>query len=174
MYRFEVKSGDRRDSDSSFVDRVETYISGGLNYDRVVDLSFDVLVESGSPIDGWFLITQIHQNNGMSPPFSVELTNGNIEITKRSSDDLYDSGNGVRVVLHSEPLVFSKWYSFAISVKLGVGGYCFASIDGSNVVAYSGGIGYIDGGAYSLKYGIYRQASINSQAVQFGNYIVSN
>lgn len=174
IVRFEIREGDKRQEDPISVNRIEVGMRQDLNDAQPIEFGYDFKVEDSESIVEWFLISQVHQSNGNSPPFSVELTDEKLVITKRSSSDLFPgSGNGIKIILYESNFVRDKWYSLHAQVITGVTGSCIVQIDGVEVVNYSGHIGY-DDGVFRLKYGIYRSANSTTQAVQFRDFYLSN
>jgi len=175
ILRFEIREGDKRSADPVSVNRIEVGMQQNLDDSKPIVFGYDFKVEVGEDIVDWLLISQVHQNESKSPPFSVNLDDESLEIVKRSSSDLFpDTGNGVKITLYKTELERERWYSLYASVRVGDEGGCIVEIDGVQVVNYTGYIGYDDGGSFRLKYGIYRAASNTTQAVQFRNFYISN
>jgi hypothetical protein len=169
--RFELHSGDHWSSsswtDPATAERDE--ISGQTVYPpgTQINIAYDFMVEPGQTNSasgpGRFLVLgQMHEHNvPKSPPFAVELVNGD-----HMAIDI-GTGNPVYLYKDPSPIVRGHYYSMNIQAKFAKDGDGFLEVwrDGANIVDYHGSIG--TGAGTYWKQGIYRSSAKESIAVNF-------
>ncbi|WOH69763.1 heparin lyase I family protein [Bradyrhizobium sp. BWA-3-5] len=165
--RFELRSGDHWSSpgysDPTSAERSET--GGDTLYPAGthINVSYDFMIEPGATNTAkWIVLGQMHEESaGYSPPFAVELVNGD--------HMAIDIGTGKEVYLYTDPnpIQRGRYYSMNIQVKFDNNGNGFLRVwrDGVQIVDYHGSIG--TGAATYWKQGIYRSAAPETMTVHF-------
>ena len=168
--RFELRSGDHWSSsywtDPATSERTE--ISGQTVYPpgTQIDISYDFMVEPGptnsaSGPGRWLVLGQMHEHNiPFSPPFAVELVNGDhMAIDIGTGDPIY-------VYIDPNPIQRGRYYLMNVKVRFDKdNGFLSVWRDGINIVDYRGPIG--TGAGTYWKQGIYRFTARESMAVHF-------
>ncbi|WOH67866.1 heparin lyase I family protein [Bradyrhizobium sp. BWA-3-5] len=167
--RFELRSGDHWSSsgysDPTSAERSEA--GGGTLYSAgtQINVSYEFMVEPGATNTAkWIVLGQMHEDSaGYSPPFAVELVNGD--------HMAIDIGTGSEVYLYKDPNPIERghYYSMDVQVKFDANGNGFLRVwrDGVQIVDYHGSIG--TGAATYWKEGVYRSAAPETMAVNYRN-----
>lgn len=169
--RFELRSGDHWSSpvvagysDPVTSERCEVASTVVHPNGTQISLSYDFMVEAGAVnTSKWIVLGQMHEFNvSDSPPFAVELVNGDhmaINIGTRTLNYPYKDAN---------PIQRAHWYSMVCQMKFDkVAGILNVSRDGVSIVSYKGALG--TGAATYWKNGIYRSAAPETMAVNYRN-----
>jgi hypothetical protein len=169
--RFELRSGDHFSS-SYWVDPAtseRTEISGQTVHPpgTQIDLVYNFMVEPGQTNSAsgpgrWLILGQMHEHNvPKSPPFAVELVNGD-----HMAIDI-GTGDPVYVYTDPNPIQRGRYYSMHVKVRFDNNRNGFLSVwrDGANIVDYRGPIG--TGAGTYWKQGIYRSSAQETMAVHF-------
>ncbi len=185
--RFQVQQGDHAWYDSSSVDRSE--VSGAVNIPggTPLNLNYQFMVEANGPngsftntADGWFIVGQMHNDDnasgvGTSPPFAIQLVGDHLQVVARyvqpGQDPSNGAGNVQMLTLWTDPNPIQTGVYNNIQIQADVsnsgGGYLKVSINGTQVVNYSGPLGY--GVGTNWEYGIYRSTAPETVAVDYRN-----
>ena len=185
--RFQVQQGDHAWYDSSSVDRSE--VSGATNIPggTPLNLNYQFMVEANgsngsftNTADGWFIVGQMHNDDnasgvGTSPPFAIQLVGNHLQVVARyvqpGQDPSNGAGNVQMLTLWTDPNPIQTGVYNNIQIQADVsntgGGYLKVSINGTQVVNYSGPLGY--GQATNWEYGIYRSTAPETVAVDYRN-----
>ncbi|QOZ35121.1 hypothetical protein XH92_28460 [Bradyrhizobium sp. CCBAU 53421] len=185
--RFEVQQGDHAWYDDSSVDRSE--VSGATNIPggTPLNLNYQFMVEANGPngsftntADGWFIVGQMHNDDnasgvGTSPPFAIQLVGDHLQVVARyvqpGQDPSNGAGNVQMLTLWTDPNPIQTGVYNNIQIQADVsntgGGYLKVSINGTQVVNYSGPLGY--GQATNWEYGVYRSTAPETVAVDYRN-----
>lgn len=163
--RYEVHSGDFCSfiGDSSSINRSQinaAEVQGAvLNDNTVVKIAYRLLIEpGGANTADWFVLAEQHNadeelpnNQHTSPPVVIELVGDKFSAVARWCRPGGNPGNNVanndlqqkRVWTASSNLARDKWYVFELEFKLNqTSGYFKVSLDGQQVVNYTGPLGY--------------------------------
>jgi Polysaccharide lyase len=171
--RFELRSGDHWSS-SSWTDPATSErneIAGQTVYPvgTQIEIAYDFMVEPGQTNSAsgpgrWLVLGQMHEYNvQLSPPFAVEMVNGDHMAINIGTDNLH------YVYTDPNPVQRGRYYSMNVKVKFDNNRNGFLSVwrDGTNIVDYHGPIG--TGAATYWKEGIYRSSAQESIAARFRN-----
>ena len=183
--QFTIQPGDAGPYDTSgSVDRSEICAAnagpGGVQDIPVgtpIGIDYQFMVQPNGPNNtftntaSWFVTGEMHNDDSVSgvatsPPFAIQLAGNHLQVVARYCPPGGNPGNGagsnmVNMVLWTDPnpIVPGRYYDINIQSKLsntGAGGYLDVSIDGKQVVNYSGPLGY-GAGTYWMD-GLYRNA----------------
>ncbi|MBM6584340.1 heparin lyase I family protein [Microvirga sp. BT689] len=177
--RFEVRNGDSPVYGNSNTQRSEVSSKNHLAFGQTYTLSYKFMIEPGTKsTSDWVIIGQAHATEdagegGASPPFAIELANGEkMRIVARSSNaDVTSSSNIKYMNLYqdSTDLVRGQWYDMKITVKFDPAGNGMLDVwrDGKQIVDYTGAIGYKDQTGPYWKEGIYREHAPETLAVKY-------
>jgi hypothetical protein len=182
--RYEIRQGDAKPNDSASVDR-SAIQSTRLTPDKTVSkIAYRLLIEPG-PVNtaAWFVMGQQHNDDGelpngwgTSPPFAVELIGEKFSVVARHSPVGGNPSNGSGSTLVStrpwtQPnnFVRGQWYVFEIEAMTNqvARGYLKVTLDGTQVVDYSGPLGY--GCSSYWEHGLYRDRSPETIAAKVKN-----
>ena len=171
--RFELRSGDHWSS-SSWTDPATSErneIAGQTVYPvgTQIEIAYDFMIEPGQTNSAsgpgrWLVLGQMHEHNvPLSPPFAVEMVNGDHMAINIGTDNLQ------YVYTDPDPVQRGRYYSMNVKVKFDNNRDGFLSVwrDGANIVDYRGPIG--TGAATYWKEGIYRSSAQESIAARFRN-----
>jgi hypothetical protein len=170
--RFEVRPGDYASYDSSSVDRSEIsgdYIPGntpiGINYQFMVEPNGtnNTFTNTAS----WLLVGQMHDGGtvtGTSPPFAMQLEGNHLQLVARYVEPGGNPSNGssdlhmLTLWTDPNPIVPGQYYDINIQANVSNtgGGLLKLSVNGQQVVNYSGPLGY--GSQTHWEEGVYRNA----------------
>jgi Polysaccharide lyase len=170
-FRFELRHGDHWSSsywsDPGNSERDE--IAGRTVYPSgtQINIAYDFMVEPGQTNSAsgpgrWLVLGQMHEHNVPdSPPFAVELVNGDHMAIDIGTHNL------MYVYIDPNPIQRGHFYSMNIQVVFASNGNGFLQVwrDGINIVDYHGSIG--TGVGTYWKQGIYRASAAESIAVHF-------
>jgi hypothetical protein len=171
--RFEVRPGDYASYDSSSVDRSEIsgeYIPGnipiGINYQFMVEPNGanNTFTNTAS----WLLVGQMHDGgtvSGTSPPFAMQLEGDHLQLVARYVEPGGNPSNGssdlhmLTLWTDPNPIVPGQYYDINIlaNVSNTGGGLLKLSVNGDQVVNYSGPLGFGSSQVY-WEEGVYRNA----------------
>ncbi|MGY3528312.1 MULTISPECIES: heparin lyase I family protein [Bradyrhizobium] len=185
--RFEVHQGDHAWYDDSSVDRSEVSGAGNIPGGTPINLNYQFMVEANGPngsftntADGWFIVGQMHNDDnasgvGTSPPFAIQLVGDHLQVVARyvqpGQDPSNGAGNVQMLTLWTDPNPIKTGVYNNIQIQADVsntgGGYLKVSINGTQVVNYSGPLGY--GQATNWEYGVYRSTAPETVAVDYRN-----
>ncbi|GLR86544.1 Ig-like domain-containing protein [Bradyrhizobium iriomotense] len=183
--QFTIQPGDAGPYDTSgTVDRSEICAAnagpGGAQDIPVgtpIGIDYQFMVQPNGPNNtftntaSWFVTGEMHNDDSVSgvatsPPFAIQLAGNHLQVVARYCPPGGNPGNGagsnmVNMVLWTDPnpIVPGRYYDINIQSKLsntGAGGYLDVSIDGKQVVNYTGLLGY-GAGTYWMD-GLYRNA----------------
>ncbi|GLR86557.1 heparin lyase I family protein [Bradyrhizobium iriomotense] len=182
--QFTIQPGDAGPYDSGSVDRAEICAAnagpGGAQDIPVgtpIGIDYQFMVQPNGPNNtftntaSWFVTGEMHNDDSVSgvatsPPFAIQLAGNHLQVVARYCPPGGNPGNGagsnmVNMVLWTDPnpIVPGRYYDINIQSKLsntGAGGYLDVSIDGKQVVNYTGLLGY-GAGTYWMD-GLYRNA----------------
>jgi hypothetical protein len=188
--RFEVHSGDHASFDSSAVDRSWIERSARLAVNDVFKCTYEVLMESGdSQTAAWFLLGAMHNDDTndeppgvhTSPPFAIEMNGEKLQVVIRYTSVGGDPSNGspdlTTTTLWTDGSDMSRdvWHRIEIEAKTNQAGtgYLKVWVDGTQVVNYSGNLGF--GDHVYWEEGIYRDAasSVGEEiAAKFKNVLI--
>ena len=175
--RFEVRPGDRWADDPNTRERSE--LSGGdtpYASGHALTVSYDFMIETGPANTAeWVVAGQFHANNDSSPPpFAVEFRGEKMTIVIRY--ELPGEDSPTRVVIYEDDANVKRghYYDIDITVNFDITGSGFLDVtrDGKQIVDYDGPIGY--GEDVYWKYGIYRESSGETLAVNFRNFTLKS
>lgn len=169
--RFELRSGDHWSS-SSWTDPAKSQrdeIAGQAVYPpgTQIDIAYDFMIEPGQTNSAsgpgrWLVLGQMHEYNiPLSPPFAVEMVNGDHMAIN------IGTGNPRYVYNDPNPIQRGRYYSMNVKVQFDNNRNGFLSVwrDGANIVDYHGAIG--TGAGTYWKEGIYRSSAQESIAAHF-------
>ncbi|MGY3697520.1 hypothetical protein ACVIGA_007600 [Bradyrhizobium sp. USDA 3240] len=185
--RFQVRQGDHAWYDSSSVDRSEVSGAGNIAGGTPLSLNYQFMVEANgangsftNTADGWFIVGQMHNDDnasgvGTSPPFAIQLVGNHLQVVARyvqpGQNPSNGAGNVQMLTLWTDPNPIQTGVYNNIQIQADVsntgGGYLKVSINGTQVVNYSGPLGY--GQATNWEYGIYRSTAPETVAVDYRN-----
>lgn len=164
--RFELRSGDHWTSpdftDPTTSERCEIASSAKFPNGQQVNIAYDFMIEPGAPnTASWIVLGQMHESNVPdSPPFAVELVNGDhmaINIGTSSLNYLYKDAN---------PIVRGKHYAMVVQALFSkTAGFLNVWRDGIQIVNYKGVLG--TGAATYWKEGVYRHSAAETLAAQY-------
>jgi hypothetical protein len=173
--RVEVRSGDVLTipgyTDPSTSERAEIV----LNSPRCPDgneilIRYKFKLDETCPVinSPWFVVGQMHSNNGSSPPMELAFRGNDrlIVIMARGS-----STSQIEMIGYTSPvnLTRGKWYKCILWTKFDSSGFCRVYLDGAQVTNYSGDIGFSDQFEIYWRYGVYRSAVSQTQIVHYDN-----
>jgi hypothetical protein len=173
--RVEVRAGDVLTipgyTDPSTSERAEIVLNSPRCPDgNEIVIRYSMRLEATSPVinSPWFVVGQMHSNNGSSPPMELAFRGNDrlIVIMARGS-----STSQVEMIGYTSPanLTRGKWYKIILWVKFDSAGFCRVYLDGAQVTNYSGDIGFSDQFEIYWRYGIYRNAVSQTQVVTYDN-----
>ncbi|UFX42774.1 polysaccharide lyase [Bradyrhizobium sp. 41S5] len=185
--RFQVQQGDHAWYDSSSVDRSEVSAAVNIPGGTPLNLNYQFMLEANGPngsftntADGWFIVGQMHNDDnasgvGTSPPFAIQLVGDHLQVVARyvqpGQDPSNGAGNVQMLTLWTDPNPIQTGVYNNIQIQADVsntgGGYLKVSINGTQVVNYSGPLGY--GVGTNWEYGIYRSTAPETVAVDYRN-----
>ncbi|MCC8952440.1 heparin lyase I family protein [Bradyrhizobium sp. Pear77] len=185
--RFQVQQGDHAWYDSSSVDRSEVSAAANIPGGTPLNLNYQFMVEANGPngsfansADGWFIVGQMHNDDnasgvGTSPPFAIQLVGDHLQVVARyvqpGQDPSNGAGNVQMLTLWTDPNPIQTGVYNNIQIQADVsntgGGYLKVSINGTQVVNYSGPLGY--GQGTNWEYGVYRSTAPETVAVDYRN-----
>jgi hypothetical protein len=199
--RFEVHQGDNwaAGGDGSGVDRseiqdnssgVKTWWGAVIPAGTAIGMDYQFMVEANGPNgsfinnSGWFVVGQMHNDDGASgvptsPPIYVQMDGDHLQIVARyvlPGGNPSNSASDQHIMTlwtDPNPIVPGKYYDINIqtNVSNSGGGYLNVSIDGKQVVNYSGPLGYGQGTYW--EYGIYRSTAPETTAVYYRNLMLT-
>lgn len=192
--RFELRSGDRYCT-SNYCDDAASERSEVSDYKDAYKagttwrFQYDFLVEAGSAVTSpWLLVGQLHDvGPGGSPPFSIEIMPGDklafqigwLKTNKSTVKSIWDTtleGKSISygwAWIDPNKITRGKWYKFDVSIKLHpTDGKLTFLRDGTQVFEYTGPLGF--GYSNKWEYGIYRNSSKETLAVQYRNMHFTN
>jgi hypothetical protein len=181
VMRFEVRDGDKAVYGSADTQRSEISSHKPLKIGQTYTLSYRFKIEPGAKNTAeWVVIGQAHATEdpgdaSSPPPFSVELTGGDrmrIAIGY-SKEPITRAANTTFRNLYTDraELERGRWYDMRITVKFDPAGNGILDVwrDGTQIVDYSGAIGYRDAVGPYWKNGVYREHAPEALAVSFSN-----
>lgn len=170
--RFEIRPGDHAWFDSSSVDRSE--ISGDyIPVGTPIGIDYQFMVQPNGQNNtftntaSWLLVGQMHDGGtvaGTSPPFAMELSGDHLQLVARYVAPGGDPRNGspdlhmLTLWTDPNPIVPGQYYDINLQANVSNtgGGYLQLSVNGQQVVNYSGLLGY--GSQTYWEQGVYRKA----------------
>ena len=179
--RFEVHSGDHWQRDRPGVERSEVASYKKLAFDQTYTVDYKFMVEPGQPNTAdWLVIGQAHStedpsDSGVSPPFEIDLVGDRMQIDARwstSAKTTWSNVNTRTLYTDTQEIQRGHWYDIRITVKFDPFGSGTLDVrrDGTQLVDYSGPLGYNDQIGPYWKQGVYREASAESIAVNYRDF----
>lgn len=197
--RFEIHQGDRwaaADSgsnvDRAFVQNVTKSIATSwgakIPPGTPVNVGYQLMVEpnaNGSFVNSspWFVISDMHNDDvasgvNTSPPFALQLAGNHLQVVARYVQPGGNPGNSSpalkMLTLWTDPNPIRPGIFYDIGLQANFsnsgGGYLKVSINGSQVVNYSGPLGY--GQGIYWQYGLYRATAPEIAAANYRNMSV--
>ncbi|MBM6596544.1 heparin lyase I family protein [Microvirga pudoricolor] len=180
--RFELRPGDRwaKDSDGS-VERSELASYKTLDYEQTYTISYKFMIEPGETnTSKWIVLGQLHAtedagDDGVSPPYGLDLIGERMEIHARWSDQAdtnWDNVNTLVAYKDEQDIERGHWYDMKVTLRLDPFGDGMLDVwrDGVQLVDYDGPLGYHDEVGPYWKHGAYRKASDETIAVNYKDF----
>jgi hypothetical protein len=170
--RFEVRSGDKWATDgAASKERSELQNTISWPAGQALRVTYGFMVEAGSTnTAAWMAIGQFHHvvNDGNSPPFSVELVNGD-----KMAINIYQPGADNYIYTDSVAITRGQTYQIQIDATFHpTAGTLKVTRDGVTLVNYSGPLGWAGMGNVYWKYGIYRASAPETIAMNYSDMLV--
>jgi len=180
--RFEVRAGDTADWDRMHNHPAERAEISGFHSKAPTDsdlwFSMDLMVEPGPPVTSrWTVLGQLHPTEdpgdiGPSPAWAQELNAGDIfriVIRAKNEKPLRKSPAPLVLFVDSE---FKRGRTYHLVYRLrysATQGALDAWRDGTQIIHYSGPLGYINRSGPYFKFGIYREPAAETLVVHYKN-----
>lgn len=166
--QFELRPGDMWSGDATN-ERCQIAGNDTLPYDTDYWFALDFTLIGEQPEAGiWLSLFAFHQTPDTateaigSGPLLVAVNNGNLVVTTRYADEA-EHTKTTATLHYAEPIVFGATMSFVGRIVLGktAGGELDLWLNGSQIVNYTGRIGFNDAVGPYFKAGLYRAAGSN-------------
>lgn len=175
--RFEVRSGDKWNYDSTGKERSEIASYNKLANDQYYTISYKFMIEPGATnTAAWLLMGQIHQtedaqDKGVSPPFAIQLAGERMQIVVRSDPNAVTVTNPGTTVIYEDTANIQRgaWYDMDIQIEFDPKGEGHVNIwrNGAKIAEYTGPLGYVDAVGPYWKNGIYRASAAEQIAINY-------
>jgi len=180
LMRFEVRLGDYGLYGAPGTERSEiAATSHTLKFGSTYTIKYKFMVEPGlKNTADWLVMGQLHQTEdpgegGAPPPFSIELAGEKMRIVGRYTQEAITK-SPVQMSLYTDSFDIKRghWYDMKIVVKFDPNGNGSLDVwrDAIKLVDYNGPLGYPDKIGPYWKYGIYRESSPETIAIDYFNF----
>ncbi|WP_024520656.1 heparin lyase I family protein [Bradyrhizobium sp. Tv2a-2] len=171
--QFEIQRGDHAWFDPSSKDRAEVDGSAGgyIQPGTPVAIDYQFMVQPNGPNNtftntaSWFVTGEMHNEDEVSgaatsPPFAIQLAGNHLQVVARYSSPGQNPGSPTMLTLWTDPNPITPGQYNNIQIQANVsntgGGYLHVSVNGTQVVNYSGPLGY--GAPTYWEEGLYRNS----------------